>query len=102
MTNVIIQIKRVYEHPEKTAKIDYWEKSVSPSTELQRWYDHDPNKGERFTKKHAEELDSNPESVTGLLSHCRATKIAILFTSRETTLNNAHALKRYLEDTHRL
>lgn len=64
-----IKIKRVYEKPEKgdgfrilvdrlwprgltkeKAALDLWLKEISPSTELRKWFGHDPEKWKDFQK----------------------------------------------------
>jgi uncharacterized protein YeaO (DUF488 family) len=43
-----------------TARIDEWAKVVAPSTELRRWYGHDPSKFEEFRRRYQAEL-AEPE-----------------------------------------
>ena len=79
------------------AQIDFWAKSVSPSNELRRWYGHDPGKWSEFRRKYFEELDSNPEGVSELRSHLGSGTVTLVYSSKETQLNNASVLKDYLE-----
>ncbi len=110
-----IRIKRVYEEPEaddgvrilvdrlwprgltkKIASIDLWPKELSPSTELRRWYNHEPAKWQEFKRRYFAELSSNPDAVSMLLERIRTNPATFLFSSKETRLNNAEALKEYL------
>ncbi len=79
------------------AQIDFWAKSVSPSNELRRWYGHDPEKWSEFRRRYFEELDSNPDGVSELRAHFDSGTVTLVFGSKETRLNNASALKDYLE-----
>jgi uncharacterized protein YeaO (DUF488 family) len=79
------------------ARIDFWARSVSPSNELRRWYGHDPEKWDEFRQRYFEELDANPEGVSELRSHLGTGAVTLLYSSTETRLNNASALKDYLE-----
>ncbi len=79
------------------AQIEFWAKSVSPSNELRRWYGHDPEKWDEFRRRYFEELDSNPEGVSELRGHLGSGPVTFVFSSKETRLNNASALKGYLE-----
>ena len=79
------------------ARIDFWAKSVSPSNELRRWYGHDPEKWLEFRERYFEELDSNPDGVSELRSQLGSGTVTLLYSSKETRLNNASALKDYLE-----
>ena len=51
----------------KKANMDLWLKSVAPSTELRKWFAHEPAKWEKFKKRYFDELDQNPEGLEGLL-----------------------------------
>ncbi len=42
------------------APVDLWLKQVAPSTELRRWYAHDPQRFEEFTSSYQEELQHPP------------------------------------------
>jgi uncharacterized protein YeaO (DUF488 family) len=42
------------------AALNEWCKDVSPSTELRKWYSHDPAKFEEFTRRYCAELE-DPE-----------------------------------------
>jgi uncharacterized protein YeaO (DUF488 family) len=37
--------------------LDDWLKDVAPSTELRKWFSHDPGKWEQFRRKYFAELD---------------------------------------------
>ena len=111
-----IQIKRVYEEPENAdgkrvlvdrlwprgltkekAKVDLWVKEIAPSTKLRKWYGHDPDKWEKFTTRYATEFEANSARVQELLSELQDGNVTFLFSSKEERLNNAVALKQYLE-----
>jgi uncharacterized protein YeaO (DUF488 family) len=111
-----VRTKRIYEDPKpgdgrrilvdrlwprgiakSAAKIDFWAKSVSPSNELRRWYGHDPDKWKEFQKRYFKELDANPDGVSELRSHLGSGTVTFLYSSKETRLNNASALKDYIE-----
>ena len=78
------------------AQIDYWAKSVAPSTELRRWYQHDPVKWTEFRRRYAEELDANPDGLAELRTRLADGPVTFVFSSKEERLNNAHALREYL------
>ena len=78
------------------AKIDFWAKSVAPSTELRRWYGHEPAKWQEFRRRYFAELDANPAGVAELRAQFGTGAVTLLFGSKETQLNNASALREYL------
>ncbi len=111
-----IFIKRVYEDPSPAdghrilvdrlwprglskakAKIDYWTTDFSPSSELRRWYRHDPAKWEEFKRRYFEELDESKDAVAKLRKIIASGSVTFLYSSKETNLNNARALKEYLD-----
>jgi len=74
-----------------------WLKEVAPSNELRHWYGHEPDKWEEFQRRYAAELESRPESWQPLLAAARQGPVTLLFSARNTDLNNAVALKVFLE-----
>ena len=113
---VQIRTKRIYERPVKSdgrrilidrlwprgvarpdAQIHYWAKAVAPSHELRRWYQHDPAKWQEFRKRYFAELDANSAGLAELRPELGRGTVTLVFSSRETHLNNATALKEYLE-----
>jgi uncharacterized protein YeaO (DUF488 family) len=85
----------------KKAKIDFWPKELAPSTELRRWYGHDPEKWSEFKSRYFAELDGNPELVNELLEYVRKGTVTFIYSSKEQRLNNAVALKKYVESSTR-
>lgn len=111
-----IKVKRVYEPPSREdgtrilvdrlwprglskekAKIAFWGRDISPSTQLRRWYGHDPEKWPEFKKRYASELRAKPKGVEELLRHAGKGTVTFVYSSKEERLNNAVALKEYLE-----
>jgi uncharacterized protein YeaO (DUF488 family) len=79
------------------ARIDYWAKAIAPSNELRKWYQHDAAKWEEFRRRYFAELDANPDGVGELRAQLGGGTVTLLFSSKETELNNATALREYLE-----
>ena len=81
----------------EAARIDFWAKRVAPSQALRQWYQHDPSKWPEFRDRYFAELDSNPEGLAELRSQLGSGAATLLFSSKEERLNNASALREYLE-----
>ncbi|MBA0050747.1 DUF488 family protein [Streptomyces sp. AJS327] len=47
------------------AELDDWDKRVAPSTELRKWYGHDPDRYEEFARRYRAEL-AEPEGREAL------------------------------------
>ena len=110
-----IQLKRVYEAPQESdgvrilvdrlwprgitkeaAQIDLWAKEIAPSNELRKWYEHDPKKWAEFKRRYYAELESSDAPLDVVRKHVEAGPVTLVFSSRETELNNAAALKELL------
>ena len=113
MTEILL--KRAYEPPaksdgkrvlverlwprgiKKTAlHLDRWMKDVAPSTELRKWFNHDPKKWNEFRERYFAELSGNPESWKALLDGA-PTRLTLVYSSHDQEHNNAVALREYLE-----
>ena len=76
-----------------------WMKEVSPSNELRKWYNHDPEKWLEFKKLYKKELEPKQKELKRLkqLETDHGT-ITLLYSSREEKYNNAVALRGFLMD----
>ena len=77
-------------------KIEAWLKEAAPSNELRHWFGHDPQKWPEFKRRYAQELDGNPEAWKPLLEAARQGDIVLVYSARNTEINNAVALADYL------
>lgn len=82
---------------EKLAGVE-WLRDISPTNELRKWYEHDPAKWPEFQKRYFAELDQQPEALRPLVDAARKGPVVLLYSSKETEINNAAALKIYLEN----
>ena len=87
---------------------DLWLKDIAPSTELRKWFGHDPEKWEEFKRRYFRELDSAPAKgrtlgekgdITTILNRAKESDITLLYAAKDREHNNAVALKEYLEQT---
>lgn len=111
-----IQLKRAYETPapsdgfrilvdriwprglsKERAAVDEWVQEVAPSTELRKWFGHEPAKWEGFKKKYFSELDGRPDALEPVLEACSRGTVTLLFSAKDSEHNNAVALQEYLE-----
>ena len=79
------------------AKIDEWLKELAPSTELRKWYGHEPSKWKEFREKYWMELMDKKAELSRLSKESSQHKITFVFGSKEEKLNAAAALKDYIE-----
>ena len=116
MAKTIIKLKRIYEKPENAdgfrvlvdrlwprgiskerARLDLWLKDVAPSTELRKWFSHDPKKWTEFKKRYRRELSKNP-AFEELRSAAKKHKcVTLLFGAKDEERNEAAVLKEDIE-----
>ena len=77
--------------------LDAWLKDAAPSTELRKWFNHDPDKWDEFQQRYSAELDANPAAWGPLLQAAREGTITLVYSARDEEHNQAVALKTYLE-----
>jgi len=111
-----ITIKRVYEHPEKDdgmrilvdrlwprgltkkkACVDLWLKDIAPSTELRKWFAHDPEKWRRFRARYQTEIRNNHVLIKVIKQKAREGRITLIYGARDEEHNEALVLKQFLE-----
>lgn len=77
-------------------RVDAWLKEVGPSTELRKWFRHDPQKWREFRRRYFRELDSQPEAWQRIAAAARRGRVTLVYSSHDTQHNNAVALQEYL------
>ena len=80
-----------------TLRVEAWLKEVGPSTDLRKWFNHDPEKWPVFRTRYFRELDARPEVWQPILSAARRGTVTLVYSSHDTRHNNAVALQEYLQ-----
>ena len=111
-----VKMKRAYESPaandgtrvlvdrlwprglkKSDAAIDHWAKELAPSTELRRWFGHDPDKWNEFQRRYVAELEANPVAWQPLLAAAQAGTLTLVYGAKDTLHNDAVVLQAFLE-----
>ncbi len=111
----MIKIKRVYKKPEvedgirilvdrlwprgltkEKASIDLWLKDIAPTTELRKWFNHDPYKWNEFKKRYLAELSENRKSVAILKEQLTNGDVTLIFGAKDEEHNEALVLKELI------
>lgn len=79
------------------AKIDEWIKEIAPTTDLRKWFSHDPAKWPEFRKRYINELKSKSDLVERLRSEAKKRTITLLFAAKDAEHANAVVLKKVIE-----
>lgn len=114
----MISIKRAYDKPNKSdgrrvlvdrlwprgvskqeLKIDDWYKTIAPSTELRKWFAHDPSRWEEFKKRYRTELQDHV-AILKELKKLKDTSpaLTLVYAAKDQEHNNAVVLKEVLEE----
>jgi uncharacterized protein YeaO (DUF488 family) len=76
--------------------LDGWLRDVAPSTELRRWFGHDPARWDEFRRRYLAELAAAPEACRPLLDAARAGQVTLLYSARDREHNSAVVLREHL------
>jgi uncharacterized protein YeaO (DUF488 family) len=79
------------------AAVDLWLKDIAPSTELRRWFGHDPSKWDEFRRKYSAELATHAEDVAQIRKLAKRRRVTLVYGARDTEHNDAVVLLGYLE-----
>ncbi|MFG2452821.1 DUF488 domain-containing protein [Streptomyces sp. NPDC048512] len=114
-----VRVRRAYEAPERgdgarvlvdrlwprglaktKAHLDEWCKQVAPSTELRKWYQHDPDRFEEFGRRYRGEL-KDPERAETLahlrdLAHER--NLTLITATKQPDISEAEVLAEILRE----
>lgn len=112
-----VRIKRIYDAPadddgyrvlvdriwprglaKSEARVDRWLKEIAPSTELRRWFGHDPSRWDEFRGRYRAELEESAALVNELAEKARSTPLTLLFGARDQQHNQAVVLREWLEE----
>ena len=110
-----LTIKRVYEEPDKDdgirilidrlwprglskekAHVDLWLKQIAPSTELRKWFAHDPAKWTEFKTRYRAELKHNGEQLAVLKQAIIKGPVTLLYGAKDEQRNDAIVLQELL------
>jgi uncharacterized protein YeaO (DUF488 family) len=71
-------------------------KEIAPSTELRKWFNHDPKRWTEFRRRYAEELRQHPDLITKLRSLAKQGTVTLLYAAHDETHNDAVVLRGVL------
>lgn len=111
----MLKIKRVYERPDEAdgtrvlidrlwprglskvnARVDLWLKEIAPSTELRKWFGHDPARWAEFQVRYRAELEQNSEPVSRLKQEIAKGVVTLVYGAKDEAHNDAVVLQEFL------
>jgi uncharacterized protein YeaO (DUF488 family) len=108
-----VRVRRVYDEPEPEggtrvlvdriwprgltkdkAHLDQWFKQVAPSTELRKWYSHDPERFEEFGRRYREELKDaeRAQALKHLRELAKGETLTLLTATKRVEISEAAVL----------
>jgi uncharacterized protein YeaO (DUF488 family) len=110
-----LRVKRIYDEPDErdglrvlvdrvwprgvskaSARVDRWMQEVAPSTDLRKWFGHDPARWDAFRERYAGELEEHPGALAELAQAASRGPVTLLYAARDGAHNNAIALREHL------
>jgi len=110
-----IRIKRAYEEPASAdgyrvlidrlwprgvaktdAEIDEWARELAPSTDLRRWFGHDPERFGEFRRRYRDELATQDDKLRELRRRARKGRLTLVYSARDEEHNDAVVLEELL------
>lgn len=110
----MIQLKRAYDKPargdgfrilvdrlwprgikKEDLRLNAWAKTLAPSTELRKWFAHDPSKWPEFRKRYRAELSASAatKTIRELLTAAKGRTITLLYGAKDREHNEAIVLQ---------
>ena len=106
-----IRLRRVYDAPDPSdgrrilvdrlwprglsrpnIRVDLWLPDAAPSTELRRWFGHNPARWREFQRRYKSELAGKPDLLAYLRQEARGRPITLVYAARDREHNNALVL----------
>ena len=110
-----VLLKRAYDEPDSTdgfrvlvdrlwprgrkkadLRLDAWTKDIAPSTELRKWFHHDPKRWPEFCKRYKAEL-KNPEPQKTIAETLQTARnhsaITLIYAAKDAEHNEAVVLR---------
>ncbi|NKK93920.1 DUF488 domain-containing protein (plasmid) [Rhizobium leguminosarum] len=110
-----VKLKRAYETPtaddgirvlvdrlwprgikKSEAAIDHWLKELAPSTELRRWFGHDPARWVEFRRRYMAEIEEHRDELDRLRALMSEGTVTLVYSAHDETHNDAVVLEELL------
>jgi uncharacterized protein YeaO (DUF488 family) len=110
-----VKLKRAYEKPtaddgtrvlvdrlwprgvkKADAAIDYWAKELAPSTELRKWFGHEPARWEEFRRRYSAEIHRHGDELDRLRDLARKGAVMLVYGAHDEAHNDAVVLREIL------
>ena len=110
-----VRLKRAYEPPaasdgtrvlidrlwprgvrKDAAALDLWLKGIGPSTELRKWFGHEPSRWAEFRRRYADEIEQKPQLLAQLRDIARQGVLTMVYSAHDEQHNDALVLQELI------
>lgn len=78
------------------AGIDEWMKEVAPSTELRKWFGHEPTRWNEFQRRYRSELRQHDGALARIRALAKAQTVTLVYSAHDEQHNDAVVLRDVL------
>ena len=113
-----VRVKRIYDAPARCdgrrvlvdrvwprgikkddAALDEWLRELAPSTELRKWFGHDPKRWPQFRTRYRRELRQHAAQLRELRERAAQERVTLLYGAKDSEHNQAVVLAEALRET---
>jgi uncharacterized protein YeaO (DUF488 family) len=77
-------------------KIDAWPRELTPSTDLRKWYGHEPERFSEFRCRYRAELAEHAKGLAALRATVKGRAATLITATREVDLSHAAVMREML------
>jgi uncharacterized protein YeaO (DUF488 family) len=77
-------------------KIDAWPRELTPSTDLRKWYGHEPERFSEFRRRYRAELAEHAKGLAALRATVKGRAATLITATREVDLSHAAVMREML------
>jgi len=78
-------------------KIDAWPRELTPSTDLRKWYGHEPSRFAEFRRRYRVELTEHKDQLDALRAMVKGRAVTLITATREVDLSHAVVMREMLQ-----
>ncbi len=82
----------------KAAAIDRWAKDAAPSTELRKWFGHQPARWKEFGQRYRAELKDKRDELDAIRAIAETGPVTLIYAAHDTAHSHAIVLRDALLD----
>jgi uncharacterized protein YeaO (DUF488 family) len=80
----------------EAAAIDQWAKDIAPSTDLRKWFGHDPERWGEFKRRYTVELRRHSEKLNELRTLALHGPVTLIYSAHDEAHNQAVVIRDVL------